>query len=521
MNRPASMSSAASRRTLLIAALAAPGLVLLAFEPACWLVRTWFDPAWGSWGGLAAAAWAWLALRSLRSGPAAAGPSRARLALGLLLLTAIVRLAGRLLAIRALGALALTVDCVALCLALGLDRRPYALAPWALAWLFAFSLPAEQILQRLLGFPLRLASAWAAQGLLVPCFGQVAREGTLLVSGGQSLAIDLPCSGAQGLMGLFALLAFAACRRRPGLGGMILAALLAAGGALAANSSRILFLFCGQRAGLPVFEEPFHSLAGLACLAAGALPLCALIRSWPERASEPVRRPCPARPLRLGTAPAAVTAAGFSLACTAPARRLWPARPLRLGTVPAAVMAAGFSLACIAIAAAPARPLDVSGAVLPLHLPANIGPLRGVPLPLSALERGYFLRYGGQAAKRGYGELRLVAVRSRAPLRHLHGPDRCLIGAGHRVQRIGVLPGVVPSVIWKSTGPDGRAWRVAASFVSQSGRSASSLSEVAWLWMTGPREAWTLVERIAPWELCANDPETCEHFDRAALAALD
>jgi hypothetical protein len=188
--------------------------------------------------------------------------------------------------------------------------------------------------------------------------------------------------------------------------------------------------------------------------------------------------------------------------------------------------AAAFSLGALAVALAPAHPVDVSRSAFSRTLPANLGAWPGEGLDLSAQERAYFDSFGGSVSRRAYrrpgGAMHSVLlVTSSAPLRHLHEPEECLAWAGFRLERLGLRPGRVPTVLWKATGPDGAAWRVEASYASESGEGAASLPEVVWRWMARPEAAWSLVERVSPWSLCETDPRPCRHFDRVLFAALD
>jgi len=180
----------------------------------------------------------------------------------------------------------------------------------------------------------------------------------------------------------------------------------------------------------------------------------------------------------------------------------------------------------LGVASAPERPIDVAPPALGRALPLRAGEFSGAPVPLLEQERRYYALYGGGVAKRVYDDGRgpshtALLVHTRSPLRHLHGPDRCLLGAGHRVSRIGVRRGAIPTVVYRSEAPDGSAWRVEASFVSDSGESASSVSEVVWRWLESPETAWNLVERISPWQACERSPERCAALDSALFAALD
>ena len=88
-------------------------------------------------------------------------------------------------------------------------------------------------------------------------------------------------------------------------------------------------------------------------------------------------------------------------------------------------------------------------------------------------------------------------------------------------EALGVVPGVIPAVVYRSVAPDGTTWRVVASFVSDDGRTATSVSEVVWRWLEAPDTAWSLVERISPWSACELAPERCRAFDRALFTSLD
>ena len=484
------------RGLMTLGLIAAPGLLALLAEPIHWLVTTWTDPSWDSNGWLMAMVCLVLLMRSVRSGPVAPQAQCLKLALGLVLTTAGVRLAGRLLAVNVLGALALVVDVAALGLALGLSRRPWPVQPLALAGLFAFALPVEQILQRLLGFPLRLVSAMVAHGALSPFANGLERSGTLITGDGLSLAVDLPCSGAQGLMLLGALGMVIACRKELNPARLCLGTIALMAGALLANVIRIVLLYLGLQLELAVMAEPLHSALGLLALGMGCAPLLALARRWPAR------KPVPTR--------------AFS--------RKKRARKLAFGQ--ALTLAGVFSLAGLAIAAAPARPLDISTADRGPILPVSIGHHTSIASPLSPLERNYFERYGGQAQKRTYSDASgqthsVVVVSTTSPLRHLHGPDRCLIGSGHRVRRLGVRPGDLPSVVWRSRAPDGSLYRVEAWFVDERGQGAASLSEVVWRWLGAPGTRWNLIERISAWQTCQSNAQSCRRFDAALLSALD
>lgn len=449
-------------------------MALLA-EPVRWLVHTWAEPAYASEGWLFVLLAAVLAARGVSSGAASPDDRGLRGALALFALTAAVRLGGRVLDLDLLGAFALAADAVALGRLLALDRRPVAVAPWALGGLVALSLPIEHALQQLVSWPLRVASA-----ATVAALPGITREGTVLVGPGGPLSVEVACSGATGLVALGVLAFAVAARRTCGPRGLFLGTLAVLGGAWLANALRLLLLVL-----VPAFlHEPAHTATGLLALAVGAVPALLLARSLPERAPLPPSPP-----------------ATFAL--------------------PAAAEAA-FSVAAGLVALAPARPADVSRPVGDVALPGVIGGWTSIPEPLADVERAYYARFGGRVERRTYDSGHTVLlVRTTAPLRHLHSPDACLRGAGHAVERLGVRAGVVPTVVWRTVDDVGRAWRVEASFVSDRGGTATSASEVAWRWLADPGAAWSLVERVSPWTTCEADPAACAALDEGLFRSLE
>ena len=467
--------------------------VALVVDPARWLAETWRDPAYQSDGVFVALAIGGLLVASVASGPAQPDRRAAGIAWRLLLGTAAARVVGHLLAVNTIGALALVVDVAAVAIALGVDRRPLALRPAALAAFSVLALPIEHLLQRLLGHPLQLAAAGLSEWLVSPFDPAVVREGVLLVHPEVALAVDLPCSGARGLM-LFTGLALACwCRREATPGRAALVAVAVAVGALASNALRVVVLYAGARLGTPLQDEPWHSAIGCAVLVVGALPVLFTALPTPARHAR-FQRPFG---VQLGTR-----------------------RRAGLEILPEPVVAVLLLVAAWAVLFTPEEPLDASLPLAPRPLPEVLGGRLGETLPTSELERLYFERYGGSVSKRAYAGHTAMVVRTASPLRHLHGPDRCLIGAGHRVTRLGVRHGRVPTVVYRSVAPDGRAYRIEASYVDDRGRSAASVSQVLWRWLDEPG-AWSLVERITPWSLCARDPARCAAFDADLFAALD
>ena len=151
-------------------------------------------------------------------------------------------------------------------------------------------------------------------------------------------------------------------------------------------------------------------------------------------------------------------------------------------------------------------------------LPARIADFRAVPGELSLVERYYFTRYGGGAARASYGPYSLLVVSTSAPLRHLHAPDECLAGAGHKVRYLGMTQQPLPTAVYHSQDPDGNRWRVSVTFVSDRGEIATSVAEAVWRWLQAPGATWSMIQRIAPWQVPV---QTLAAWDAAVVRAMD
>ncbi|MEX0304210.1 MAG: exosortase T [Leisingera sp.] len=468
------------RDTLLWSGLAAAS-ALLAVEPVRWLIESWRDPSYQSDGGLYGLLLAGLAGVSLASSPSKGEDRRARVIL-LFLAAACVRLAGQMLAVNILSALALAVDVFALAAFLRLDQRRIALSPLWLAVLFLFCLPLGPILERVAGFPLQMVSARAACAMLTPFFPDLACEGVRLRLNGLDVLVDLPCSGASGLLQLISLWAFLNVLYRPALPHALLGGAAIACVAVLGNGLRITLLAAGLASGIDTMSPALHTGIGLGTLAAAALPV--LLFYHP--------RPAPA------------------------GRRMMPelSIPHRLH-FPAAVVALGFA---IAVVNAPRQPLDRSAPVTQAELPGQLLGQRGERVALSEMERAYFASYGGTAQKAQFGPLGVNLVRTASPLRHLHSPAACLLGMGYSVRFLGTRFEPLPTSVYEATGPDGRVWHVAVSFVSQDGARTAGVGEAVWSWLNGSSRVWQSVQRITPKSMPEPDRAA---YEAAVLAALD
>lgn len=360
----------------------AAAVTVLAAGPIIWLINTWLDPAFDSYGFwyfcVFAALAAWSATSPLTR---AANSADERIAIALLAATALVRLTGQVLAIDTIGALALALDVYALAQLAGLNRRLRAVSPFWLAVAFAFALPLERIVQRSIGYLLQDISAQGACGALSALFGNVQCAGVRITVEGADVLVDLPCSGARSMI-LFAFaFTISAALARPNWRWAMLGGALAFAAALAGNILRITLLASGvalgpEQLGFDVMAQPWHDLVGLVALAAVA-PVLVL---WARRVPTPQAAP---QAFRWEEAPR--TAHGAWRACV-------------------------FLLVAIAVVIAPRRPADVAARDVMITAPQRIGAAQAIALPLTDRERLYFEQYGGAAVIRLAG-MGLSAVR--------------------------------------------------------------------------------------------------------------
>ncbi|WP_170575038.1 exosortase T [Ruegeria atlantica] len=456
---------------------------ILAAQPLQWLVRSWLDPAYGSYGYVYILLIVGLTGMSLLSGRPKATGSQIP-AIALLLLAALIRFLGQVLAVNILSALALALDVFALVGLLQLNRRPFALSPIWMATLFLFSLPTEMVLQRTLGFPLQMVSAELSCHMLGALFSKMVCDGVRISLEQKDILVDLPCSGASGLLLLLAFVVTqnAVMRPRWQVGGLSLLAVI--GCATLGNSLRISLLAIGIVHNLDVMAAPWHNLIGLTTLGLSVAPFALFYRSGSTGARK-------SRPQ---------------------ANRIILPRPIK------ALAGIACLIGSIAIVSLKAKPMDVSGGVVTPNLPAQIHGYLAQNVPLTAMEAHYFEAYGGQAQKAQFGPLGLNVVSTRAPLRHLHAPEICLRGLGYTVRFLGTRYDGVPSAYYRATGPDGDQWLVAVSYLSQNGHVTPSVGEAIWRWLNGSRGTWSSVQRITPWSL---DSQLRAQLDAATIAALD
>jgi len=172
----------------------------------------------------------------------------------------------------------------------------------------------------------------------------------------------------------------------------------------------------------------------------------------------------------------------------------------------------------VGIVSTPKQPLDVSTPLQVMSLPTQLNGQRAVHVALSETEEHYFTAFGGSAQKVQYGPLGLNLVRTSSPLRHLHSPETCLRGMGFDVQFKGTRFDPIPTSVYEATGPDGRVWTVAVSFVSEDGQATAGVGEAVWSWLSGSSRNWQSIQRITPADLPEN---TRISYELATLAMLD
>lgn len=477
----------------------AAAVAVLALGPILWLGHTWLDPAFDSSGFGFFAAFAALAAWSATSPLTRAATAHSeRFAIGLLTATALVRLAGQVLAIDTVGALALALDVYALAQLAGLNRRARAVSPFWLATAFAFALPLERIAQRSIGYLLQDISARGACWTLSAVFGDVQCSGIRITAHGMDVLVDLPCSGARAII----LFAFAfvvtAALTRPNWKDACIGGVIAIIAAVIGNVLRITLLAVGiifgkDELGLDVMVQPWHDLVGLAALAATA-PVLIL---WAHCVQ-------PSRQLTTIVMHNSRTKKSVPAFISGRRPRLWGA--------------CVFLLVALAVVGAPRRPADIAARDVRIEAPACIGIAQASPLPLTDRERAYFEQYGGGAAKAAYGAHALMLARTTSPLRHLHAPDECLRGLGFRVSYLGMRFAPAPTAHYRAIAPDGAAYHVAVSFFSDQGHRTASVSEAVWFWLADRETTWTAVQRISPETSSAADRAA---FDAGVFAALD
>lgn len=481
--------------------------LLLAIDPLLWLAETWRDPSYGSDGVWVFAIIIGLFVWSVSSRKQAGSKSHTDTAITLLAISGAVRMAGQILAINTISALTLVIDVYALALLFGTASRIRAVSPFWLAIGFAFSLPLERIVQRTAGYGLQRLAADGACAVLGTVFEDTICEGVRIVLNGQDVLVDLPCSGARAILLLALGFTVVAAICRPNLHQTLTGAMVVLAAALASNMVRITVLAIGIAHpdwfwGADVMAEPWHDLIGLTTLGLGTVPLIA----WGRTIYQPRRARCRTFDIPLGSVPDRVRKEGWWLETQQRSAMM---------TLPGGL---ALLLAAVLITSLPRTPVDVARKEKPITLPLWIEGRAAEPIELSAQEKDYFTQFGGTAAKARYGNHTLMVIRTSSPLRHLHAPDECLRGLGFDVDYLGASFEPVPTAVYRATAPDGTAFRIDVSFVSERGTITTNVATAVWRWLHHGERIWTAVQRISPETV----PES-EHraWGQAIAAALD
>lgn len=174
------------------------------------------------------------------------------------------------------------------CLHRVLSRARPPLAFWGLMALAGPVLPS---LQMTFGYPMRIASAALAQGLLRLEGLAVTRSGTFLGWRGAEVQIDAPCSGITMLWALLLLALAAALIYRLSPARLMLAATAAGGLSLAGNALRTASLFHVEAGLVPGAAPWWHEGIGLVAFAATAAALLWVVDRLAHERGDPS---CPA-----------------------------------------------------------------------------------------------------------------------------------------------------------------------------------------------------------------------------------
>lgn len=467
---------------------------VLAIDPAIWLARSWLDPAYDSVGYIVFAITAALFVWSAASPLVSSGDNQHKqMAIVLLALSALVRLASQILAINTIGALCLVVDVFALAILMRLPERARPLSPFWLAAVFMFSLPLERIMQRTIGYGLQQISADGACTLLSGFYDTLICQGTRIVLNGVDVLVDLPCSGAQTL--LLGLLGFcvaaALCRATPAAVAVGFTATLLT--ACTANMLRIAVLAVGiaepaKLGGLNVMAQPWHDLIGLVALSL----VCAVLMVWVRRAWQPV-------------------ASSTAVASAWPKLNVFSPEWAKSAAACALLMA-------LVITGLPRTALDVSAPATAMALPVSLGGHLKHSVQLTEREQVFFNQFGGWSAKAEYGPHGLMLVNTSSPLRHLHGPEDCLRGLGYEVEYLGAVFEPLPTAVYRAISPEGTRYRIDVTFVSERGTATTNVATAVWKWLQGEAGNWTAIQRISPEDLA---PAQHTEFNHAVIAAFD
>lgn len=339
--------------------------------------------------------------------------------------------------------------------ALLLAPGPWRRGRWpepAVAGLVVLALPAMMMVELFFGYPLRVAAAAGASGLLAAAGLPVAREGVTLAWQGVTVWVDAPCSGVRMLWSGLWLALLAGGLARLSWIRCALACGWALGVVVVCNAIRVMGL-CLVEGGLLPAGPVFHVGLGVLLFAGGAW----LILSGVQRIA------------RGGAAVAPVPGAAATSA--------------RVGTVSRGLSVGAFLSVCLLAAAMPCEP--ARGATDPAPaFPGWPAAFEGCPLehtPLAAREAAFNRAFPGRIARFACGGRVVILRWVTHPTHRVHAAADCLRSAGWRI-----VPGPLhadPAGAWttftavrenermavreRCAGRDGRTWPDVASWFWQ------------------------------------------------------
>lgn len=464
------------------------GAGVLLLHPVMWLVETWENSGYDSAGGHFFVVAAGLALWSLSSGRRD-DPRLSTFPWGWIAVAVALRLIGHLVAIPYISGLAIPVAVYALGQRAGLDRRRRPISPFWLAIFVGLTLPVEHVVKRLFGYGLQHLAADGACTLLGVVYADISCAGLDITLRGHELFVDLSCSGARTLLLFSFVFACLSTVVRPAARQAVVGFGLALFVGVLVNSLRISLLTAGLAnaawLGFDVMAQPWHMRVGLICLPVGLVPLVLWAR-WVHRSS--------------------------------PAERAEPCyRPPGKGKNKGDAVAIFTVVVALVVSLVPQFPVHTSDSA-PLELPAQLAGYFEEPRAAGDVERRYFERYGGSVAIADYGPHTLLVVETKAPLRHLHTPEKWLGDAGFGVKKLGHTPGLlladtyrIDSSREREEGTEGHSRLLDITYISEDGRIATSVAEAIWYWLAAPKTTWRAYLRFHPLDM---PPSRRAEFDR-------
>ena len=345
----------------------------------------------------------------------------------------------------------------------------------AVAGLLLLALPAMMMVELFFGYPLRLAAAALASGLLAAAGLPVTRAGAVLAWQGAGVWVDAPCSGVR-MLWSGAWLGLTVCGLvGMGWGGTLAAGLLTVATVILVNSLRVAGLALVEGGLLPT-GPGFHAALGVMLFAAGAVVLVAGIRRL-------ARLPGLARP-------------ATSFAGSQPSAGAGPGAGHRSRYAIAFYLLA--SLCAMAMGTERHLPSDTEAAPFP-GWPSRF---EGLPLretPLTEREAAFNTAFPGRIARFANGERVVILRWVRHPTHRVHSAADCLRSAGWHITYEALI--VVPDGDWSSftATRNGKTLRIRERCSGETGKNWPDVSSWFWSALAGrTRGPWWVVTVVGP-----------------------